>query len=126
MDERMGSVVHRAETLARWALMADRADRPGGAGELAAQALRLSEPIGYTRITRLLDGLHRGDAPDNLTDREVDVLRLLAGGLSNREIGRQLFISSHTAANHVRNILIKTQAANRTQAAMYAAEHHLV
>jgi DNA-binding NarL/FixJ family response regulator len=54
------------------------------------------------------------------------VLRLLAGGLSNSEIGVRLHISANTAANHVRSILQKTGAANRTQAAMYAAHHHLV
>lgn len=45
--------------------------------------------------------------------------------MSNRAIGERLFISTNTAANHVRNILIKTGAANRTQAAMYAADHEL-
>ena len=65
-------------------------------------------------------------APDGLTDREIEVLRLLAGGLSNREIGARLHISSNTAANHVRSILMKTGAANRTQAAMYAARHEVV
>jgi DNA-binding NarL/FixJ family response regulator len=53
------------------------------------------------------------------------VLRLLAAGLSNREIGVQLYISANTAANHVRSILTKTGATNRTQAARYATDHHL-
>ena len=54
------------------------------------------------------------------------MLRLLAGGLSNSDIGARLYISANTAANHVRSILQKTGAANRTQAAIYAAQHHLV
>ena len=54
------------------------------------------------------------------------MLRLLAGGLSNQEIGARLHISANTAANHVRSILMKTGAANRTQAAMYAARHEVV
>jgi DNA-binding NarL/FixJ family response regulator len=54
------------------------------------------------------------------------VLRLVAEGRSNREIGEQLFISQNTAANHVRSILLKTGATNRTSAAMYAAEHDLL
>ena len=62
---------------------------------------------------------------DGLTQREVEVLRLLAAGLSNREIGVQLYISANTAANHVRSILTKTGATNRTQAARYATNHHL-
>ena len=51
---------------------------------------------------------------------ELDVLRLVARGLSNREIGAALFISEHTAANHVRGILRKTDSANRTEATAYA------
>jgi DNA-binding NarL/FixJ family response regulator len=54
------------------------------------------------------------------------VLRLVAEGRSNREIGERLFISQNTAANHVRSILMKTGAANRTGAAIYAAEHDLL
>jgi len=48
------------------------------------------------------------------------VLRLLAGGNSNREIASRLKITENTASNHVRSILLKTGAANRTQAAMMA------
>lgn len=47
------------------------------------------------------------------------------GDLSNQEIGARLFISTNTAANHVRSILMKTGAANRTQAARFATEHEL-
>jgi DNA-binding CsgD family transcriptional regulator len=58
--------------------------------------------------------------PDGLSRREVEILRQVARGKSNREIGRGLFISEHTVANHVRNILRKTGSANRTEAAAYA------
>jgi DNA-binding NarL/FixJ family response regulator len=54
------------------------------------------------------------------------VLRLLGAGSSNREIAQQLFISENTAANHVRNILVKIGAGNRTQAAIYASRHGLL
>ena len=54
--------------------------------------------------------------PDGLSPREVEVLRLAARGLSNREIGSSLFISEHTAANHMRSILRKTACANRAEA----------
>jgi DNA-binding NarL/FixJ family response regulator len=64
--------------------------------------------------------------PDELSAREAEVLRLVARGLSNREIGAALFISEHTAANHVRSILRKTGCANRTEAASYAHAHSLV
>ena len=64
--------------------------------------------------------------PDGLSAREAQILRLVARGLSNREIGAELFISEHTAANHVRSILRKTGCANRTEAASYAHRHTLV
>ncbi|HEX5945937.1 MAG TPA: AAA family ATPase [Acidimicrobiales bacterium] len=61
-----------------------------------------------------------------LTDREVGVLRLVVDGLSNREIGERLLISQHTAANHVRSILLKTGCANRTEAASWALRRGLI
>ncbi len=67
-----------------------------------------------------------GTPPDDLSWREVDILRLVAAGRSNREIGAELCISGHTVANHVRSILRKTGAANRTEAAGYAYRHGLV
>ena len=47
--------------------------------------------------------------PDGLSPREVEILALVARGLSNREIGGELSISEHTAANHIRSILRKTE-----------------
>jgi DNA-binding NarL/FixJ family response regulator len=64
--------------------------------------------------------------PDQLSSREVEILCLVARGMSNREIGTTLIISEHTAANHIRNILRKTRCANRTEAASYAHRHGLV
>jgi DNA-binding CsgD family transcriptional regulator/tetratricopeptide (TPR) repeat protein len=66
------------------------------------------------------------DLPDGLSPRELDVLRLIAEGCSNREIGRLLSISQHTVANHVRAILSKTGSANRTEAAGYAHRRRLL
>ncbi len=124
MDQRMGAVVHAADTLARWALFAAACGHVDQARHLAEEARTIAVPIGQTRIVNLLAPL-QSNGPDGLTDREVEVLRLLAGGLSNREIGERLYISTNTAANHVRSILLKTGAANRTQAAMYATDHEL-
>ena len=64
--------------------------------------------------------------PDGLTKREVEVLRLIAAGKSNREIAVELVISLRTAANHVANILNKTNAANRAEAATYASRRGLL
>ena len=54
------------------------------------------------------------------------MLRLVATGRSNREIGERLHISANTAANHVRAILQKTGCANRAEAVAYAARHQLL
>lgn len=59
---------------------------------------------------------------DPLTSREIDVLKCLAEGMSNREIALKLNISVRTVTTHVRNILDKLHLANRTQAALYAVE----
>jgi HD-GYP domain-containing protein (c-di-GMP phosphodiesterase class II) len=64
--------------------------------------------------------------PDGLTGREVEVLRLLARGLSNRQIAEQLVISRKTASHHVEHIYAKTGTPNRALASLYAASHGLV
>jgi len=64
-------------------------------------------------------------APEPLTEREVEVLRLVAQGLSNDEIGERLFIAERTVRTHVSNILGKLHLANRTQAALYALREGL-
>jgi DNA-binding NarL/FixJ family response regulator len=61
-----------------------------------------------------------------LTERELEVLRLVAQGLNNREIARQLFISENTVKNHVRNILEKLQLHSRMEAVMYAVREKLL
>ncbi len=127
MDRHMRATVHVTETLAEHAHFAAAIGDDDRARAMAAEARALAEPIGQGRVLRRLEPLlHPTAGPDGLTDREVEVLRLLAEGLSNHEIGERLHISGNTAANHIRSILMKTGAANRTQAAMYAAQHALV
>jgi energy-coupling factor transporter ATP-binding protein EcfA2 len=97
MDRRMASVVHIAETLADHALVLHAAGTdPSRARDLAARARALAEPIGQVRVLRRLEALHRSPGPHRLTAREVEVIELLAEGLSNREIGARLFISANT------------------------------
>ena len=64
--------------------------------------------------------------PDGLTEREGQVLRLMAAGKTNQQIADELFIAPNTVANHVKNILSKTQTGNRTEAAAYASSRGLV
>ena len=71
----------------------------------------------------LLAGRMRGD---ELTDRELDVLRLLAQGFSNREIGDRLRIAEKTVKIHVSRVLDKLGVADRTQAAMTAVQRGIV
>jgi class 3 adenylate cyclase/DNA-binding CsgD family transcriptional regulator len=104
-------------------------DRPR-AGELLTEAAELCERHGLVALRRKVDELRATgsrpvELPDDLSAREVEVLRLVAQGLSNREIGQRLVISEHTAANHVRSILRKTGCANRTDAASYAHQQGL-
>ena len=63
--------------------------------------------------------------PAGLSQREVEVLRLISAGKTDREIAEELFISFRTVGNHVRNILNKTNTANRTEAATFAAHQGL-
>ena len=142
LDSRTGSRVHLATTLADRARYlagsADAADR-AQAGAVAARARVLAVAAGQRRVLDRLaeiaplpapgrDGSPRGGgsadadagAESGLTPRELEVLELLVRGASNQEISEKLVISPHTAAHHVRNILMKTGAANRTRAAMTA------
>ncbi len=75
---------------------------------------------------RLLREVPAPDSPEQLTDRETDVLRLLAQGLANKQIARELSIGEKTVKTHVSNILSKLGVVSRTQAALYAARIGLV
>lgn len=70
--------------------------------------------------------LEQSSVEPGLTERELEVLRQLAHGRTNREIAMQLIISEETVKSHVGNILAKLQLAHRTQAALYALKQGLV
>ena len=82
------------------------------------------DPVVAQQLTRSLR-TPRPQALTNLTEREREVLGLLAQGLSNRDIAKQLFISERTARTHVSSILAKLELASRTQAALWAIREGL-
>jgi NarL family two-component system response regulator LiaR len=100
-----------------------------------AEAIRLAhagEAVINPRVAaRLVKELH-GDGGDavnpfgELTDRELDVLRQIAAGRSNREIAEALVISEKTVKSHITNLLNKLHLADRTQAAVYAWQEGIV
>ncbi len=75
---------------------------------------------------RLMREVKAPESPETLTERETDVLRLLARGRSNKEIGQALVIGEKTVKTHVSNILAKLSVPSRTQAALYAVRIGLV
>jgi len=94
------------------------------------EAEQLARRLGMARLVADIEALlHTKDRevtfPDDLTAREVEVLQLLAMGRTNKDVSLVLEISLNTVATHVRNILNKTQCANRTEAAAYAIRHQL-
>ena len=79
----------------------------------------------FTSLARQVDERQSAPAP-RLTERELEVLRQVAQGLSNREIAGQLYISENTVKNHVRNILEKLHLHSRMEAVVYAVRENLL
>ena len=77
-------------------------------------------------VMRRRDNGESNTGVPKLTEREVEVLGLVARGMGNREIGKKLFISENTVKNHVRNILEKLQLHSRMEAVMYAVREKLL
>ncbi len=94
----------------------------------AARGESILHPRVAARVVQELRGTRR-DTPNlftDLSDRELEVLRLIADGSSNAEIAAKLFISEKTVKGHVSNILSKLHMMDRTQAAVYAWQQGLV
>ncbi len=97
----------------------------------AVRAAKRGEAVLHPEVAaKLMQEFSTPRAPENeaesLTEREMDVLRLIARGHSNREIAEALIISEKTVKTHVSNILSKLHLADRTQAAIYALRQRLV
>ena len=105
--------------------------------EEVAQAIRVVNEgqslISPSMAVKLIDEFKQMSKPERehmpglrLTERELEVLRLVATGKNNREIAKDLFISENTVKNHVRNILEKLQLHSRMEAVMYAVKEKLL
>jgi ATP/maltotriose-dependent transcriptional regulator MalT len=105
-----------------------------GAVELAREARTFCEPLEaqptldrIDALTANLSSTHRSpEAPAGLTRREFDVLQLVAKGLTDVEIGDQLFISSRTVSQHLRSVYGKLDVRSRTEATRFSYEHGIL
>jgi DNA-binding NarL/FixJ family response regulator len=95
--------------------------------EAAAAGQSVLDPaVQSTLLTAARHGRGRPAVlPDDLTDREAEVLALLAGGLSNAEIAGRLYVAESTVKTHINRIFAKTGSRDRAQAAVYAHRHGL-
>lgn len=101
-----------------------------GAIRTVADGGSLVRPAVTTRVVKGLERLHPEfsslDRPDPLTERETEILRLMAGGYSNKEIANSLSVAEGTVKNHVSNILSKLGVRDRTRAVLKALELGIV
>jgi DNA-binding NarL/FixJ family response regulator len=103
-------------------------------GERAAEELRAEAVAGRFDVETVEAVLsvaghrviRRREGPAGLTEREVDVLRLVARGLSNKEIARDLVISPKTVGTHIEHIYAKLGFSSRARASLFAMEHGLL
>lgn len=105
-------------------------DEVSQAVRLVAGGQSLISPMMAAKLLaefKAMSGVERKPARvPKLTDRELEVLNLVAHGLNNREIAEKLFISENTVKNHVRNMLEKLQLHSRIEAVMYAVRQRLL
>lgn len=98
--------------------------------EVVSKGGSLVQPAMTQRLLSGLEGLNNHfvslDRPDLLTDRETEILRLMAGGFSNKEIANSLHVAEGTIKNHVSNILSKLGVRDRTRAVLKAFELNIV
>jgi ATP/maltotriose-dependent transcriptional regulator MalT len=128
------ALVRTRHDLAAMLLTRRRGDDIRQASELVERALRDARQMEMAGLVARLEALaqaaaaHQGkrtDYPGGLSARELEVLRLIAEGITNQAIATELYISERTVHNHVSSILAKTGCANRAEAASYAVRRHL-
>jgi DNA-binding NarL/FixJ family response regulator len=102
-------------------------ERDEGRALTLEQALALQEPLAEALPSSpMLTPIPSPPYPNELTTREVEVLRLVALGLSDRAVAERLVLSPRTVQGHVRSIFNKIQVTSRAAATRYAIEHQLV
>ena len=112
-------------------LDSDRREDRMKAASLLDEGEQIAEKLGMRPLAARIAGFREryrvrlARKPAGLTTRELEVLHLIAAGKANKEIAQALGISLNTVAIHVAHVLAKTGASNRTEAAAYAARHHL-
>ncbi len=130
---------YEARCLMEWGQMRLSRDEPGDGEQgtaLLDQALGIFQGIQASKMVEKVLALKeqaerrggfetRPAYPDGLSPREVDVLRLIAAGRSNREIAEELFLSVRTIERHITNIYAKTSTSGRADATAYAFRHGL-
>jgi HD-GYP domain-containing protein (c-di-GMP phosphodiesterase class II) len=109
--QRPAHAAEQAATLLRGDVRAGRLDRDAVEAVLGAAGHRVRR---------------RREGPAGLTAREIEVLQLLARGLSTKRIAERLFVSPKTAGNHIEHIYSKIQATNRVGASLFAMQHGLL
>ena len=117
-------------------LTTDRADRPASSAETAAAELRRQVELGalgHDAVEAVLTaGGHeprraaRASNPAGLTDREVEVLRLAARGLTTKQIGDELFLSPKTVDHHIQHVYTKIGVSTRAAATLWGVQHGVV
>ena len=117
-------------------LTTDRADRPATSAETAAAELRRQVELGALERDAveavLAAGGHeprraaRASNPAGLTDREVEVLRLAARGLTTKQIGEELFLSPKTVDHHIQHVYTKIGVSTRAAATLWGVQHGVV
>jgi DNA-binding CsgD family transcriptional regulator len=100
-------------------------DDAGAAASFGAAVAQFDQ-IGARLESRLVRDDTKRELPEGLTEREVEVLRLIAAGLTNNEIAAELFLSVKTVSRHLSNIFTKIGVSTRAAATAFAFEHDLV
>jgi DNA-binding CsgD family transcriptional regulator len=129
MNSRMGALPALARNCVDYAgllLGTEREADESHSRQLMGQARPIAEALELKPVLATLERLEQNAAGGLLTARELDVLRLIARGASNKKVSGELNISHSTVATHVRNILRKIGASNRTEAAEYARRSDLL